>query len=277
MLNLTRSEIRKYFTTRMAWGMPLAMFLTGALFAVITGLFIGLGEIEIGDNSVNLRDVLPDLTAARMVYTGAVQMGYLLALVLGILSMGQEFRHKTITGTFLAGPRRTQVVLAKVAGLGVVVTVNAVAHLAGVLIGGAIVLTTQGFPWFPEPGQLVRTLLLLILVLVLWGLFGLGLGVLIPNQIAALFTGVAMAWILEPLLGWGLSYLDGGEQVARFFPSQATTATLSVFSGADINITQSMGGSPDQLSWWGGALTLLTYAAVMTFVGIWLTRRRDIS
>lgn len=277
MINLVRSELRKYFTTRMAWAMPLAMFLTGALFAVITALFVGFGKVELGGADVVLKDVLPELTISRMVYTGGVQMGYLLALVLGILSMGQEVRHKTITGTFLAAPRRTQVVLAKVGGLGTVIALNALAHLAGALIGGSIALTSVGLTPFPDAGALVKTFLLLILVLVLWGLIGLGLGVLIPNQIAALFAGVALAWIIEPLLGWGLTYLSWGSDVARFFPSQATTATLSVFDGVNGSVTQSMGGSTDQLAWWGGALTLLAYAAIMTFIGIWLTRRRDIT
>lgn len=278
MTGLVRSELRKYFSTRLAWGMPLAMFLTGALFAMITALFINFGSIDLPTGAeVNLKDVLPDVTLARMVYTGGVQMGYLLALVLGVLSMGTEFRHKTVSSTFLAGPRRIQVVLAKVIGLAVVVTVNALAHIGGVVVGGAITLGVTNLPVFPEPVEMIRTLLLLVLVLVLWGLMGLGLGVLVTNQIAALFIGVALAWIVEPLLGWGLSFLDGGDQVARFFPSQATSATLSVFSGADGAVAQAMGGSPNQLAWWSGALTLLLYAGIMTAIGIWLTQRRDIT
>lgn len=277
MTGLVRAELRKYFTTRMAWGMPLAMFLTGVLFAAITAGFLIFGSFQVGDGDIDLRTALPELTLARMVYTGGVQIGYLLTLVLGVLSMGQEFRHKTATSTFLAGPRRTQVILAKVAALVVVATLNGLAHLVGALVGGGVMLGFNDLPVLPEPASLLPTFGLLLLVLALWGLLGLGLGVLVPNQIAALFLAVALAWIVEPLLGWGLGFLDGGAQVAQFFPSQATLATLSVFEGADAGVAQAMGSSPDQLAWWAGALTLLAYAAVAAGVGAWLTRRRDIA
>jgi hypothetical protein len=279
MTGLVRSELRKYFTTRMWWGMALSMFLVGALFAAFTGAFTLYGELPAGpnDSMVSLGDVLPDLTKARMIYTGGIQFAYMLALVIGVLSMGQEFRHKTVSGTFLAGPRRHQVVAAKVVALIAIITVNAVAFLAGSLLGGGILLATADAAIFPQPAALLQTFALMLLILVVWGLIGLGLGVLLTNQVAALFIGIALTLIVEPLIAFGLTFVDGGEAVARFFPSQAATATLSLFSGVDPAIAEMMGASGDQLSWWAGALTLLAYALVMTLIGLWLTRRRDIA
>jgi len=150
-------------------------------------------------------------------------------------------------------------------------------HVIGSLIGGGVLLGLNDLAVLPDAAQLGRTLLLALLVLALWALMGLGIGVLITNQVAALFVAVAVAWIVEPLLGWGLTFLDGGDAFARFFPSQATTATLDVFTGADEQVTRSMGGSGEQLPWWGAALTLVAYAGVMTVIGVWLTRRRDIA
>ncbi|HLS44154.1 MAG TPA: ABC transporter permease subunit [Ornithinicoccus sp.] len=279
MTGLVRSELRKYFTTRMWWGMALSMFLVGALFAAFTGAFTLYGELAAGpgDSMVRLGDVLPDLTKARMIYAGGIQFAYMLALVIGVLSMGQEFRHKTVSGTFLAGPRRHRVVGAKVIALIVVITVNAVAFLAGSVLGGGILLATADAAVFPQPADLLQTFALMLLILVVWGLIGLGLGVLLTNQVAALFIGIALTLIVEPLIAFGLTFVDGGEAIAKFFPSQAATATLSLFSGVDPAIAEIMGASGEQLTWWGGALTLLAYALVMTLIGLWLTRRRDIA
>ncbi|NLG21158.1 MAG: ABC transporter permease subunit [Actinomycetales bacterium] len=277
MSNLIRSELRKYFTTRMWWGMALAMFLVGALFAAFTGYFTLYGEMPVGEAMIKVSDAIPELTLVRMIYSGGIQFAYMLALVIGVLSMGQEFRHKTISNTFLAGPRRHQVIFAKVASLVVVLVVNAVAHILGALVGGGILLATAGRSLLPDVGGLGQTFALMALILVVWGLIGLGLGVLISNQVAALFVGIAFALIVEPLVGFALTFFEGWDVLAKFFPSQATTATLSLYSGVDPGLAEAMGGGGDQLTWWGGALTLLAYAAVMTLIGLVLTRRKDIA
>ena len=61
--------------------------------------------------------------------------------------------------------------------------------LAGSIIAGAIVLNARGFAPFPESG-VYRTLALSLLVLGLWALIGLGAGILIPNQVAALLISM---------------------------------------------------------------------------------------
>ncbi len=277
MIGLVRSELRKAFTTRMAWGMPLAQFLLAAAFAAITGGFLLFVDIPgAGGQTVPARELFEDTVLARMTYTGGVQIGYLLALVLGILSMGGEYRHKTLTATLLAAPRRGQVIWAKVAALAIVVVLNGLAHLAGAVLGGGIMLLVADVPLFPDTADLAGVMLRLLLVLVLWGLMGLGLGVLIPNQVVALFVGVAFAFLIEPLLSFGITFVEALADAARFFPSQASASALSIFEGVDPGTVQSLGGNPDQLQWWVAALTLLVYAAVMTVIGWVLTQLRDV-
>ena len=48
MSALFHSELRKYFSTRMWWGMALAMFLVGGIFAAFTGAFTLYGELPAG-------------------------------------------------------------------------------------------------------------------------------------------------------------------------------------------------------------------------------------
>ena len=276
MTSLIRAELRKYRTTRMSWGMALAMFLSGAAFAALIGALMLYGGFQVGEDQIDVKQVVPDLTLARLIYTAGIQLGYLLALGIGVLSSGQEFRHKTATSTFLAAPRRARVVLAKVSALVVIAVLNGVVHVAGGVVGGGILLLLNDLPLFPDPPQLLRTLALALLVLAVWSLIGIGFGVLITNQIAALFIAVAVVWIVEPLLGFGLTFLDGGDAYARFFPSQATTATLDVFTGLEGSMAEAMGAAGDQLVWWAATLVLLAYAAAMTTIGVWLTERRDI-
>lgn len=279
MTALVRAELRKYLTTRLSWAMPLAMFVLGAIFAAMQGLFLAvIGEIPTGDGQViRPTEIWDDLTVARMVYTGGVQMGYLLALVLGILSMSGEFRHRTLTATLLAAPRRGRLIVAKLAGLVVVVALNALAFVAGSVLGGAIMLAVGDAAVFPEPAELVGTLARMVLVLVLWGAMGFGLGVLIPNQVLALFVGVGFALLIEPLLGFGITFVDWLADAAKFFPSQASLAALDLYSGVDPAVRQSLGGAEDSLTWWVAALVLAGYAAVMVLIGWVLTERRDVS
>jgi hypothetical protein len=140
--------------------------------------------------------------------------------------------------------------------------------LVGSVGVGATVLTVRGMSAFPEAGPILRTLALSLLVLGLWGLIGLGAGILIPNQVAALLVSIGVAWIVEPIAGVVLNNWSWGADIARFFPSQATRA-----------IVQSVNGSPgaNPLSWWGGALVLIAYAALLAGVGSMLTVRRDVT
>ena len=279
MISLVRAELRKYTSTRLSWSMPLAMFLVGALFAGLQGWFlVSIGEIPAGPDGETIApaEAFGEDAIARLVYTSGLQFGYLLALVLGILSMSGEFRHKTVTSTLLATPRRGSLIAGKLMALVLVVGLNSLAFIAGSLLGGGLALLSSDVGLFPDPGGLVLTLLRLLLVLVLWGLIGFGLGVLITNQVVALFVGIGVALLIEPLLSVGISFVEALADASRYFPSQATTAALDLFAGVDAEAAAVFGGG-DLLTWWVGALVLLGYALVMTVIGWIVTTRRDVA
>ena len=98
--------------------------------------------------------------------------------------------------------------------------------LVGSVSVGAVVLSLRDQDAFPS-STIVRTLALSLLVLGLWALIGLGIGILIPNQVAALLIGVGVAWIVEPLLGFAMTFWEfGRENIAQFMPSSATNAVI---------------------------------------------------
>ncbi len=112
MTAAVESELRKFFTTRMWWGMGIAVVLSGVAFAALNGFFLTSdAAAQAGVATLN------DAELARGVYTGGLQVGLLLTLAIGVLTIGSEYRHKTISATFLAVPKRAKVLGAKVVAL----------------------------------------------------------------------------------------------------------------------------------------------------------------
>ena len=263
MTRAIRSELLKLFTTRLWWGMAIGVLLAGAAFSLLFGLLL----TSDAGRAQGLSSSDP-VQVADSVYTGGLSIGYLLLLTVGVMQIGSEYRHHTVTGTFLAVPRRTTAMLAKVVALLVIGAFYGVISLVGSVSVGAITLAARGQDAFPS-GEVARTLALSLLVLGLWALIGLGVGILIPNQVAALLIGVGVAWIVEPVAGIALrAWTFGREHVSPYLPTEATNAVVNA-------VTQSP--SDVRLSWWAGALTLAAWAAVLSGVGILLTTRRDVS
>ena len=267
MTAAVRAELRKLFTTRLWWGMAIAVFLSGAAFAVLFA-FVFTSDALRGPQAAAAPTT--DVAISKAVFTGGLQVGYLLTLAIGVMTIGSEYRHQTITATFLAVPRRVRVMGAKVISLLAIGAFYGVLSLAGAVGAGGLVLTAKGHAPFAD-SSIWRTLALSLLVLGLWALIGLGAGILIPNQVAALLISIAVAWIVEPVLGLVLALTDWGQSISPYLPSRATAAMLDSTGGG-------FDGQPiEQLTWWAGALVLAAYAAVMAGLGTWRTVRRDIA
>jgi ABC-2 type transport system permease protein len=265
MTAAVRSEFRKFFTTRLWWGMAIPVVVLGL------GLAIAFGFLFTSDAAGEQGFGQGDATqVANSVYTGGLSFGYLLTLTIGVMQIGSEYRHKTITSTFLGTPKRAKVMLAKVIALLGIGGIYGLMSLVGAVIAGAIVLNARGFDPFPSTGVL-RALALSLLALGLWALIGLGAGILIPNQVAALLISIGVAWIVEPIARVLLSLWDfGRENIVPYLPTAATEAMVSGVQQTGENVAQ-------PLSWWAGALVLAAYAAVLAGFGSWRTVRSDIS
>ncbi len=259
--NAVKAELRKFFTTRLWWGMGLGVLVAALAFTALSALF--LTDPEFAKRSGIEQDAA---SLAQNVYSSGIQIAYVLTLAIGVMSIGSEYRHKTITGTFLANPRRPQVMLAKVVSLLGIGAFYGLVSLIGSVSVGATILAMRGYAAFPD-ASVFRTMGLMLLVLGLWALIGLGAGILIPNQVAALMIGVGSAFVVEPILQLILLNYEWGRSMLRFFPGVATSTVLSPSAPPGMSL----------LPWWGGALVLVGYAALMSGVGTLLTTRRDIS
>src|SRR5204863_7822885 len=94
-----------------------------------------------------------------------------------------EYRHRTITTTYLTSHGRTPVLLAKMlvsAGVGACYAVATV--VTGVLAG----LVADAGTSFPGAGALAATTLIGVVVSALWGALGAAFGTAVSNQVSAL-------------------------------------------------------------------------------------------
>jgi ABC-2 type transport system permease protein len=270
VIRLLRSELLKVTTTKTVFWL---LALTVVLAAVVTGLFT-LFQV-ISETPVPLGSI----EGQRAIFGNlATQSGaQIVMLSLGVLSLGAEFRHGTITSTLLATPRRGRVVLAK---LTVVVLIGLVYAVVALAVALAVYLV-----WMSIRGESVsftddiwRILVGNALVLVLYGAIGMGIGALIRNQIVALIVAILYAWILDGLLALAINafkpFRDAG--VAGFLPGQAASG----LQWAPDPTPQE--GVPaftqiDFLPQWVAGLVLLAWALLFCVLGVRLALSRDIT
>lgn len=242
MTTLIANEIRKLRTIRGPW-----LLLAAGPVLVITGVageFVGGADVT-----------QPGLAHLSVGHTGLVS---LVALIFGITAVAGEYRHKTITDTYLATPRRGRVIAAKFA---VYTTVGAafgvvLAITAGVATAAAI--AANGGSLDLSNSDLWRTLAGGVAVNAALAALGVSLGALIRNLAAALAAALAWIALVEGLIGELISDLEpwlpfaGGQALGR------------------------MPGAPD-ISQSTGGLLLAGYAVVFAAIATATSVRRDIT
>ena len=196
-----------------------------------------------------------------------------LAPITGVLCITGEYRHKTITTTLVLTPVRSRVLAAKV----VVTSVWAVF----IVLLSLLAVAAVGLPWNAALGgatsqvtdQVGAVLPGLVASAILLGLFGLGFGTLVKNQVAAILLTIGGTLILETILialargifNYNLNWLPNGAGAA--------------LAG---DIARGLGGGGRGigfhfLTWWQGGLALLAWGLIPLGIGYFTTFRRDVT
>jgi ABC-2 type transport system permease protein len=264
-----RSEIRKLVSTRMWWLLGIVMLGYMGFMGIVMAFSLTNDPASMTGGLGTVTE-LDGLTIARTVYTLAVSLGYVFPLVIGALSMTGEFRHKTITSTLLAEPRRGIVLAAKLVVGAVLGAAYGVIGTAGAVLGGLPFLLTKGDGAHLGDHRVLADLFFSVLAIAIWCVIGVGLGTLLPNQIASVVVILAFTQFVEPILRIGLVAVDALEGLQKFLPGAAAEA----LAGSSLYSTTGMLGLLDR-GW--GAVVLLTYAVGFALVGRYTTLRRDIS
>ena len=103
---------------------------------------------------------VPHTTQQLRNLLGSGFQGYLLALLLGVLIVTTEFRHKTVTTSFLVTPRRAEFVGGKLISAAILGAVLALLMLVVALVGGGLTLAARGGSFVrpdpPDRGRVAR-------------------------------------------------------------------------------------------------------------------------
>ena len=249
MNRLVRAELLKQRTTR--------TFVAGICAAPAVAALVTIAILSAAGTQGN--DPLGPDSLAHVI-GGPAAVITLVAALLGVLGTASEYRHQTITTTFLAAPRRRDVVVAKLA-----------AHsLTGALMGllSLAVSVAIAVPWLQASGvdvhldgEVVRLAAGLVASTALYGALGVSIGALLRNQTTA--AAALLVWLLavEGLIG----DLVRGAAFVQWLPAAAGRALVHT------------GPSGDGLAVPAAACIFALYIVGFAAAGIRLTVHRDIT
>lgn len=245
MNDAIRSEWIKFRTVRA--NVVLIIIAIGAPF-VLSVLLALLGDFD---------PEFPQDTYPVIVLVPGVICAYL-AGVLGVLGIGQEYRHNTIRVTFAAQPRRSLVLAAKTIvygafGLGIGLLTQLIC-----LVSGSLILKSRDLPFEINSASFIG----LTLTCGMFTLFGFGLGCILRQPGGAIPAFLVWPLVVENIVGAILFQIDN--KLVRWLPFRA---------GMRLS-----GTGNDFFDYFGRVTSGLYFAAwtaaVVAF-GWWLVERRD--
>jgi len=182
---LLRAELLKLRTTRTF----VALVGAALLLSLVTVVLVVLLNDSFSENE------------AREIFTS--DFTPLFILVLGIMGLAGEWRHRTITGTILAAPDRIRLLTAKVLAYAAAGALLSLIVTVAIMAVGSLLLsiedkTTVGI------SDLADVLWRNLLIAALLGALGVCVGGLLRNQIVAIVGVLVMAFVVEPTL-YGLA------------------------------------------------------------------------
>ena len=275
ILRPVAAEFSKILTTRMWWILALVLFGYIALLAGgLAALFGGLDSGAISPDAMNAGGGT-GLTGVGsippLIYSFAASVGYVFPVLLGALATTGEFRHQTLTPTFLATPKRGRVLGAKTIALFVVGAALGVVGLAASVGVGALVLGGFGVDPLLADGETWALIGRTVLAMAVWAVIGVGLGVLVPSQVASIVIVLAFTQFVEPLLRFASTFTQVTADIGKFLPGAASDALV----GASFFTLASPDGA--LLTSWQGAIVLLAYGLLATVLGYFISWKRDVT
>ena len=238
MTRLINGELIKVRTTRTALGFGAASVLLVLALVLISFLAGDPTNVDDKRDALNVGGVL------------SVPL-----LIFGIVGATGEYRHRTIAPAVLIAPGRARLTVARLIAY----------MLTGLLFGAVMVVVALvvGLPLAGDGEDLATSDILTIaggglLVSVLTVALGVGVGVLVRNQVAGVVGALIWLFILSPVLG----LIDDD------LPNYTTLPAAGVAGGGS--------GDGDSLSYGTAVIVLVAWAVVFFAAGLLLERRRDV-
>ena len=263
-MNTFRSELLKIRSLAAGWATATGLLLV-TLIALLFWYLVLQSQIT---PQSDLRASAPDLT--ETVFTSGQYFGLLLTMIFGVTIVTSEYTHQTITATFLATPKRSRVVVAKIlAGIFCALWFFAISTVLAVG-GGTAILVSLGVPVSAGLPTGLGAVALNALAYLVWVVFGVGLGTMVRNQVFAVVAAIVL-YLGE--LGSQLVF----PQLASAFDQEWILSLQYYLPGGASRAMTSLVPADGVPAWWVAALVLLCYGVVTTAYGTLITAARDVS
>jgi ABC-type transport system involved in multi-copper enzyme maturation permease subunit len=185
----------------------------------------------------------------------------LFILLLGIVGMAGEWRHRTITSTILAAPNRLRLLAAKTLSYALAGALLSLIVTVSIMLVGTLILSARGQPTIGVT-ELADVLWRNLLVAALLGALGVAIGALVRNQIVAVVGVLVFSFVLEPAI------IALASDVGQFGPLVgAPNGVLDV---------QAFGEDAKQLAPGIAAIVLLGWVALCFAAAATFLRQRDL-
>lgn len=302
-IRLIRAEILKIWTTNSWWIFAICAFGATAL-ALLVNMLQAHFEIQDARNPPDFGDFPPPeqggpppeeierqrlefiatheisrvvLRSAANVFTSGQYFGLLIVMLIGTLVVTNEFFHQTATATFLTTPKRTQVILAKLAAAVGIAGFFWAVTTALDIVAGTIFFSTQDVSASLDHWEVLRAIVFNLPAYCMWAVLGVGLGVLIRNQLGATLTGAGL-YLIAGQVAQVVFFLVWNFLIKEDWVIQSMVLLPSVASSVMISAERTRVIDEILLPpWWVGALVLIGYGVVAGVIGTLITRKRDIS
>lgn len=234
------------------------------------GLTIGVmvafaGLISFPLAAVEAQGELQDLNPLFVAISAGMGFAQLAVAVLGALIITGEFTTGSVRSTFAAAPRRTGVVLAKAAVLSLLVGVAGALATAASLGVALAAFSGTGHGFDASDATSWRILTGTVLYLVTLALFSMGIGAILRNSTASIFSLVAILFVLPAVA-----------QIAGAFEATRWIATAGRYLPATAGNQLLMETTAhDALTPWQGYAVFAAWTVAALVVGWVLTKKRD--
>ncbi|HEX5821326.1 MAG TPA: hypothetical protein VFY30_06135 [Solirubrobacterales bacterium] len=188
----------------------------------------------------------------------------LFIMILAIVGITGEWRHRTITGSLLAAPNRTRFLAAKTFAFAAAGALLSLAISISVAIVGYAILEARGLPT-PDFADLLELIARNAGAAALLGAFGVGIGSLVRNQPVAIVGILIAAFVVDPVIA------QFAPKVETFSPTGALPSAIQGVSPDDVGMEK-----VDFLAAVPAVAVMLVWIGALFGAGATLLVKRDV-
>lgn len=169
----------------------------------------------------------------------------LFILLLGVMGMAGEWRHRTITSAVLAAPHRIRLLAAKTIAYALAGAVLSLIVTLTIMVVGSLMMSAK-HDLTMDAGDLADVLWRNLALAALLGALGVGIGGLLRNQVVGIVGVLVLSLMVEPTI------LALEPEVGRFGPtSGAPNGIQDIDFDGDDNVLEPLAALAVMLGWIG--------------------------